>query len=219
MIPEAVRPFRFVSPHSLIEIVGRRARTLAELRDGILRVPEASIYHHTHRLLRQHLRLSPEPPNDFAHWVVRALGRADVGEALASIDMIRCRTVTEIRERLAAALEAALASLNGRAQPCPDGLEFHFLSSRVFLQPTAHEAVDAPSMAAALAKVSPESLAFHFFGPRLGRGGDAPSYAPWLRSIGRGDLAEAVDGLDPYTLTIEGLRRRLLEIVSHHGPS
>lgn len=206
-------PFRFYAPLTLIEIVARRARTLADLRDGIRCVPEASIYHHTHRLLRQHLRHSPEPPNDFAHWAARSIGRADIGEALASIDLIRCRTVAEIRERLAAVLESAIGTDNGRSPACPEGLEFHFLSARVFLRPTPWQAVDLPGFVRALAEVPARAVAFHMFGPRLGRGGAGLSYAPWLRAIGRGDLAEAVDRLDPYTLTVEGLRRRLLELV------
>jgi hypothetical protein len=206
--------FLFFVPLSLTEIVGRRARSLTDLREGILLVPEASIYYHTHRFLQQRLRLSPEPPNDFAHWTGRALGRADISEALASIDMIRCRTVAEIRERLAAVLEASLEADNGRKPPCPDGLEFHFLSARVFLSPTSHQASDLAGFSRCLTEAPAESLAFHMFGPRLGRGGPAMSYAPWLRAIGRGDIADAVDRLDPYTLTIEGLRRRLLGLVN-----
>ncbi len=219
MTPSPVAPFRFMVPLPLIEIVGRRARSLAELRDGILRVPEASIYHHTHRVLRQHLRLSPEPPNDFAHWTVRALGRADVGEALASIDMIHCPTVASIRERLAGVLEKALAAVNGRAPACPEGLEFHFLASRLFLCPTGREASDLAGFAAALAEIPVESLAFHVFGPRLGRGGAASGFTSWLRAIGRPGLAEAMGRIDPYTLTLEGLRRRLLGLVDGHEPA
>ncbi len=206
--------FLFYVPLWLTEIVGRRARSLTDLREGILRVPEASIYYHTHRFLQQRLRLSPEPPNDFAHWAGRALGRADISEALASIDMIRYRTVAEIRGRLAAVLEASLEADNGRKPPCPDGLEFHFLSARVFLSPTSHQASDLAGFSRCLAEAPAESLTFHMFGPRLGRGGAAMSYAPWLRTIGRGDMADAVDHLDPYTLTVEGLRRRLLGLVN-----
>jgi hypothetical protein len=205
--------FRFYLPLSLTEIVGRRARRLADLREGILRVPEASIYYHTHRFLQQRLRLSPEPPNDFAHWANRALGRADVSESLASIDIIRCRTVAEIRESLAFVLEASIEADNGRKPPCPDGLEFHFLAARVFLSPTQHLASDLAGLARGLAEAPAESLAFHMFGPRLGRGGAGLSYAAWLRAIERGDLADAVDRLDPYTSTIEGLRRQLLALV------
>jgi hypothetical protein len=208
--------FRFYVPLTLTEIVGRRAHSLADLRQGILRVPEASIYHHTHRFLQQHLRQSPEPPNDFAHWTARALGRADVEEALASIEIIRCRTIAEIRERLASALTSFMEPGNGRRPVCPAGLEFHFLSARTFLFPTSFEAADLPGLRAALASAPAASLAFHMFGPRLGLGDEGMGYAPWFRSLGRDALAEAVDRLDPYTMTLEGLRLKLLEIVKDH---
>lgn len=208
-------PFRFHVPLTLTEIVGRRARSLADLHQGILRVPEASIYHHTHHFLQQHLRQSPEPPNDFAHWTVRALGRADVGEALASVEIIRCRTIAEIRDQLASALTPFMEPGNSRKPVCPAGLEFDFLSARTFLIPTPVEAADRPGFAAALASTSADSLAFHMFGPRLGLGDKGLGYAPWLRSIGCEAAAAAVDRLDPYTMTVEGLRRKLLEIVKN----
>ena len=70
-------------------ILGLKARTVEELLDGITRVPDSSIYHHTHRFLQQHHYLSPEPPNDFAYWVSEVLVDSVLGEQLSSVDTVQ----------------------------------------------------------------------------------------------------------------------------------
>src|SRR5574341_1684932 len=80
MAPET--EFRFNTKFDQTILLGKKARNVAELIDGIWSVPDASIYFHTHKFLQQHHYLSPEPPNDFAYWVTNVLNEETLGEHL-----------------------------------------------------------------------------------------------------------------------------------------
>src|SRR5512141_898766 len=102
-------PFRFYTRSHLILLLGRRAKSVAELLDGIRSVPPASIYYHTHRFLQQHHYLSPEPPNDYAYWATTILNLEDLGEALASIDIVSYKHIEDLRQALANVVDKYLA--------------------------------------------------------------------------------------------------------------
>jgi hypothetical protein len=213
MIP----PFRFYSQLTLVELLGRRARTAAELLEGIRAVPDMSIYFHTHRFLRQHIRLSPEPPNDFAFWASNALGLERLGEALASVNVVKVKSLRELRDRLLAVLQMFLREENGRRPESPEGLEFHFLCCRLFIFPTSYEARSLADFVACLPHLPPESLLYHVFAPRLARGRPSDDFSAWLAAAGHPDLARVISRLDPYTMTIEGLRLKIIELVNAHA--
>src|SRR4030042_6700405 len=102
---KASEPFRLCTRLHLSELTGLKAATLNELLELIRTVSGACIYHHTHRFLQQHQYLSPEPPNDFAYWVSNVLREQELGEKLASIDIIQYSSVRALRETIQQAIE------------------------------------------------------------------------------------------------------------------
>ena len=60
--------------------------------------------------------------------------------------------------------------------------------------------------------LSNASLYFHFFEARLRLGRRTNDFSRWLTDQGRGDLADAIDRLNPYTRTLEELREDILQI-------
>ena len=102
---KAKEPFRLCTRLHLSELTGLRASTLRELLELIKTVSGSSIYHHTHRFLQQHQYLSPEPPNDFAYWVANVLGEQELGEKLASIDIVQYSSVRALREKIIEVIE------------------------------------------------------------------------------------------------------------------
>jgi len=86
------RLFEFFTRLHLTQLLGLKAFNLPELLHYIRTVPRSSIYHHTHRFLQQHIYLSPEPPNDFAYWIMEDLGDERLREKLASIDTMQDRS-------------------------------------------------------------------------------------------------------------------------------
>lgn len=209
--------FHFFTRLNLVELLGRKARNAAELLEGIRRSPGASVYYHTHRFLQQHHFLSPEPPNDFAFWTQNALGLDELSERLASIDTVRFRQIAGIRGAFITVLQAYLGERKGRLVNCQEGEEFHFMSCRTFILPTPHSAGDLREFADLLEAVSVDSLYFHIFEARLRLERGANDFSNWFESLGHADLAAEVAGLDPYTQTLEGLRRKIVRLARNHA--
>ncbi|MBN2206746.1 MAG: hypothetical protein JW742_05030 [Candidatus Aminicenantes bacterium] len=208
--------FRFYTRHNLVELLGRRATTAGELRDGIASVPGASIYYHTHRFLQQHHYLSPEPPNDFAFWVTTSLGLDALGELLASVDTVRCGRIEDLRARTLDVLDAHLANGRTRTTACPEGEDFHFMACRTFVLPTPYQARDLREFVGVLDKISIHSIYYHVFEARLRLEKGVNDFSTWFEALGHPDLARAVSRLDPYTMTLDGLRKKIIGEVQRH---
>lgn len=179
-------------------------------------MPGTSIYYHTHRFLQQHHYLSPEPPNDFAFWVANALGLDDIGERLASVDTVSFPTIRDLRTRYVEILESYSQGQNARNGDCPEGQEFHFMSCRTFILPTPYEAHNLEEFRDILKKISINSIYFHIFEARLRLERGNNDFSKWLADMGETQLALEISRLDPYTITLEGLRRELVQKVSRY---
>lgn len=207
--------FEFFTRFNLPLLLGVKARTVPELLDGLKAAPGASIYYHTHRFLQQHHYLSPEPPNDFAFWVAGSMGLDALGERLASVDTVRFRTITALQNRFIEVLESYLAETPSRAES-PEGEEFHFLSCRTFILSTGLKAADLSGFLAVLRTVSINSIYFHMFEARMRLERGENDFSNWFETLGHKDLAADVARLDPYTMTLEGLRKLLIRKVERH---
>lgn len=210
-----ITPFEFKSRLVLTELLGRRAATLPELVEGIRSVPLSSIYHHTHRFLQQHHFLSPEPPNDFAYWVTNMLNDEIAGEKLASIDVTQFLKLSDLRQRFLILMQEYLGTAINVNRQSPEGEEFHFMSSRIFVVPTGKIAGNIKEFRDFLKVVSIHSIYFHMFEAKLRLEKGDNDFSIWLRSAGKEEEAEQISRLDPYTFTLEGLREKLLKIVNN----
>lgn len=210
-------PFRFLTRLNLVELLGRRAKNIPELLEGLRLVPGTSIYYHTHRFLQQHHYLSPEPANDFAFWVTNALGLDNLGEQLACVDTISFHRIRDLRSRYIEILESYSLGRNARNGDCPEGQELHFMSCRTFILPTPYEARSLKEFRDILEKVSINSIYFHIFDARLRLERGENDFSNWLEDMGETRLAAEISRLDPYTITFEGLRRDLIQRVSRYA--
>lgn len=226
-MPQFVRanePFQFYTKLHLTELTGLRASTLSQLLGLIKEVPGSCIYHHTHRFLQQHQYLSPEPPNDFAHWVSEVLGEDELGEQLASIDTVQFLTIRSLRDKLSATIDDYLKSNPlSRLRFAGEGEEFHFIKSVSFVFATPHIAYDLQEFREALQRITIDSLYFHIFDARLRLEHGSNDFSHWLKdSICDDESADKISRLDPYTYTLEELRKTIIEIIderisSSHG--
>ena len=211
--PPTPQPFRFSTTLNLTLLTNRRAHDLAEMLGHLRAVPGSVIYHHTHHFLVQHQYLSPEPPNDFAYWVTNALQEDRLGEQLAAIDLIEFRTIRALRERIIAVIESYL---NERQQlrTAPEGEEFHFREAVSFIVPTALVARNLTEFADCLEQIGFGSLSLHFFDARLRLETGDNDFSEWLaKGLGEAELGRAIAGLDPYTYTLDGLRKEVIRLV------
>jgi hypothetical protein len=212
----ASEPFRFCTRLGLTLLTGLRARNVRELADHLKEAPDAVVYEHTHRFLQQHQYLVPEPPNDFAYWVSNVVRDDPLGERLAAIDTVRFNSLPELRQALVDAIEIHLQQ-RGEPHLVRSGREFHFMGTVRFSLPTPYEAFDLAEFVDCLRKVSLSSLYLHVFEARLRPPLGVNDFSNWFeKELGEQGLARKVASLDPYAQTMEGLRSRIVGIVSRH---
>jgi hypothetical protein len=212
---KASEPFRLCTRLHLSELTGLKAATLTELLELVRTVSGSCIYHHTHRFLQQHQYLSPEPPNDFAYWVSNVLGEAELGEKLASIDIIQYSSVRSLREKIILVLEEYLRKRPSAAKRFVNpGAEFHFIKSVSFVFPTNHIAIDLKELADILKKITVDSIYYHIFESRLRLEKGENDLSLWIeKATGDKVLADKISRLDPYTFTLEDLRKKIVYLI------
>lgn len=212
---KAEEPFRFYTRLNLSELTGLKASNLNELLGGLKDVPESCVYHHTHRFLQQHHFLSPEPPNDFAYWVTNMLGEEKLGEKLASIDIVQFTTINDLRNNIILAIDVYLKANPAAAKRfVHENERFHFLKSISFILPTQYAADDLTGFVEILKKIDVNSIYFHIFEARLRLGKKTNDFSNWIEtSLGDKELAGKILKLDPYTYTLEDLRKTIIRII------
>jgi hypothetical protein len=209
--------FYFKTRLNLVEMLGIRVSNVPDLLEQIRLVPGSSIYYHTHRFLQQHNYLCPEPPNDFAFWITNALGLDGLGEQLASVDTIKFIKINDLREAFSAIIEKSLQRKIGLTTICHEGEEFHFMSCRTFVFATDQQAADTAEFIQALRAISINSLYYHIFESRLRLGKVGNDFSLWFESSGQKKLAAEIAKLDPYTITLEGLRKKIIKTVEKYA--
>ena len=207
-------PFIFKTQLSLVETTNLKARDLIELSRHLKEAPEASVYYHTHHFLQQHQYLTPEPPNDFAYWVTQVLQEDIIGEQLAAIDTVRFSSLSSLRDAIIGTIDRYLQG-KPVLRTAPDGEEFYFMKCVLFNLPTLHRAHDLKEFLECLEKVSIGSLYNHVFEARLRPPLGVNDFSYWLSTaLGEKKLASKIEKLDPYTQTMEGLRKKIMALVN-----
>jgi len=214
-LTKAKEPFRFSTRLHLTELTGLRATNLSQLSGLMEKVPDSCIYHHTHRFLQQHQYLSPEPPNDFAYWVAEILGEDELAEKLASIDTIQYSDIATLRKDFVSVVNDFLKdSPLAKLKFARLGEEFYFMKSMSFILPANFVASDLSEFAQMLKYITFDSLYFHVFESRLRLGKGENDFSNWIEnSLGDKALADKISRLDPYTYTLEELRKKLIWII------
>ncbi len=208
-------PFYFFSELHLVKLLGMRAKNPCELLELIKQVPASSIYYHTHRFLQQHHYLSPEPPNDFAYWITNILGLDALGESLASVDIVRFGGIDDLRQELIRILSDYIAK-GKYCLDCEAGEEFHFMDCVTVIIPTPYVAHTVEEFLDIIPKLSIYSLYFHVFEARMRLRNTENDFSRWLRDSGHITMADKLSRLDPYTMTMEGLREKIIKVVSSY---
>lgn len=209
------KTFIFYSEYTLPILLGKKATNIYELIDGIKTIPTASIYYHTHKFLKQHHYLVPEPPNDFAYWIRNILIQPKLGEMIASINIAGFNSLEDLRTKMIEIFENHDRS--GYGINCQEGFEFQFMSCKTFWFKYKYEAKNLKEFFEILQKVDISTFYVNIFGSKLRRGKLKNDFAEWFESIGEIELSEKVSNIDPYTLTLEGLRKKILNMIKQYG--
>lgn len=214
-VKKAQEPFEFCTRLHLTALTGQKASNIQEFLDLIREVPGSCIYHHTHRFLQQHQNLSPEPPNDFAFWLINALNENVLAEKLASIDTVQFPSIRELREKIISTIENYIKS-NPRCLKkfAIENEEFYFMKSLSFVVKTPHLAYSLSDFKKVLKKITIDSIYFHIFESRLRLNKGTNDFSYWFEtSLGEKKLSERIAKLDPYTSTLEDLRKTIIKLI------
>ncbi len=210
-------PFVFYTERRLVALTGRRASNLNQLLGTLRDVPGSSIFYHTHHLYLAHHFETPAFSNDFALWVSEALQEGALGEKLAAIDLLSFTAIRELREAIIATIEGHVGENGRRLRECPPGDELHFCRSKSFIMRTGLTARDPKEFFEVLPQVTNVSLFFHFFEARLRLGRPTSDFSQWLSWRGEETLAKSIDALDPYSMTLDEFKERIIELGRNRG--
>jgi len=212
---KAKNPFRFHTRLHLSELTGLKAANLEQMLKVIKEVSGSCIYNHTHRYLQIHQSLSPEPPNDFAYWVTSTLKENLLGEKLASIDTTRYHSIRALRNKIVDSIEGHLKqNPSSRRKFASAGEEFQFIKSVSFVLPTGRIANSLKEFSEILKDITVDSIYFHIFEARLRLEKKTNDFSFWIgTSVGDKELAREIDCIDPYTRTMDDLRKTLISAI------
>lgn len=211
-----LEPFRLRNCALVVQSAAQKAQTLKELRDGLLRVPAASLhYHFWGQLLRP--RPDPDHYNDFAAWVARDVGDLETAERLDALNPSLFPDLEALREAILTVLEERLARGDFLSW-AKSRSDFFFVKAQMLVFPTGLEAHSAGELAEQIAQC-PSGTVFYHFVDALRRTPDGrDDFSFWLGGCGfsEEDL-RPLTRLDPYLFTLRELRDRLAEHIGTLG--
>ncbi len=217
MAKQERRSFIFDTELRLVVLTGLKAHALSELRELLDTVPRSSIFFHTHQQYLAHNFRRSHYYNDFAVWVSQALREEALAEKLAAIDLLAFTTMRELRSAFVTTIDEYAAKSTTPVPVCRPHEAFHFCRSKSFVLPTGIIANDVAEFFAKLPLITDASLYFHFFEARLRLGRLTNDFSRWLLDHGRGDLATAIDELNPYIRTLDELKQDIIQIGRESG--
>jgi Family of unknown function (DUF5752) len=182
------KPFYFNTSEHLVRIERDRALTLPEFLQALRECPEGSIFQHTFRTLQEHHFIRQGFSNDFAHWSLSACHEPVLAEQLASVDVREFTSIAGLRARMVDIVEQFLEEYP--------------------------RAASLPKFIDGLRQVSVHSIHHHFIEARLRLRRMSNDFSQWLEAeLGLKETAQAIERIDIYTNTMEGVRQQIIRIV------
>jgi hypothetical protein len=206
-------PFQFVAVSYLTRISNQVATTPAELRDGLEKCSDASIFYHTFQSLGRHHFLTEGFSNDFAQWALASLNRAELAERMAALDIRSYLELNELRNDLLRITDEFCT-----AYPNDVGREafepFYFCESIEVTVPQGSEAWTLEDFRGGLEHLGHGSINYHLLMSRLRLQLRTNDFSQWFaKELEMESLAQRTNSIDIYTNTLDGARSKLLQFI------
>jgi len=212
-------PFEFFTVAPLIRVGNEVVETLAELRDGLERCSDASIFHHTFQTLGRHHFLTEGFSSDFAQWVLTATNRRELAEQLASLDIGDYLSIAELRSDLRR-IVASYCDLFPQYANQTALERFWFCEGIEVSVPLDRCASTLEELQAGVEQMSHASFFFHFVSSRMRLHLRTNDFSLWLsRELGLERLAADVNRIDIYTNTLDSARAALVRLLVREARS
>ena len=207
------KPFYFNTSEHLLRIGRQKANTISELWQALQTCPDDSIFQHTFRTLQEHHFIRQGFSNDFAHWSLSACNEPVLAEQLASVDVREFTAIDGLRSRMVSIVDEFLQQ-NPRAGSKPGHEPFYFCASDIVVLPTPFAPDSVRGFVDAVRQVSLHSIHHHFIEARLRLHLMSNDFSQWLvEEVGLTQPADAIERIDIYTNTLEGVRQQIATIV------
>ncbi|HUO14706.1 MAG TPA: DUF5752 family protein [Verrucomicrobiae bacterium] len=214
--PSAKQPrtaFYFNTSEHLLRIGRQKANNFSELLEALRTCPDDSIFQHTFRTLQEHHFIQQGFSNDFAHWSLFACHEPVLAEQLASVDVREFTSIDGLRDRMVEIVDEFLKQ-HPRLGSQPALEPFYFCASDLLVLPTSFVADSLPSFVNGLRQVGIHSIQHHFIEARLRLHRMSNDFSQWLdEEAGLPKVADAIERIDIYTNTMEGVRQRIAGMV------
>jgi len=208
------KPFYFNTSEHLLRIGRQKANNLCDLLKALQTCPDDSIFQHTFRTLQEHHFIRQGFSNDFAHWSLFACNEPALAEQLASVDIREFTAIEGLRRRMVEILDEFL-QLHRMSGTRPAHEPFYFCASDIVVLPTTFRADTLPAFLDGLNQVTIHSIHHHFIEARLRLHRMSNDFSNWLeQEAGLSEAADAIERIDIYANTMEGVRRQIARIVS-----
>ena len=213
-VRKPAKPFYFNTSEHLLRIGRQKAGNLCELLTAVQTCPEDSIFQHTFRTLQEHHFIRQGFSNDFAHWSLFACHEPALAEQLASVDVREFTAIAGLRGRMIEIIDDFLQS-HPKSGNRPANEPFYFCASDLVVLPTKFAPDTLPGFLDGINQVSVHSIHHHFIEARLRLRRMSNDFSNWLEEeVGLKQAADAIERIDIYTNTMEGVRLQIARIVS-----
>jgi len=207
------KPFYFNTSEHLLRIGREKATTLAELLQALRVCPEDSVFQHTFRTLQEHHFIRQGFSNDFAHWSLSACHEPALAEQLASVDVREFTAISGLRQRMTEILREFLEK-HPKSGSHPAHEAFYFCASDIVVLPTPFVAATLAEFLEGLNRVSVHAIHHHFIEARLRLHLMSNDFSQWMdEEAGLPKAADAIERIDIYTNTMEGVRQQIARTV------
>lgn len=98
-------------------------------------------------------------------------------------------------------------------KPCEKGDEFYFKSCQTFVISTQMIATNLYEFYEIIKNIDINSIYFHMFDARLRLKTNENDFTLWLKEQGYENLSKKILKFDPYTMTLENLRIKLMKFI------
>jgi hypothetical protein len=208
---EMTAPFEFKQSMMLLKSTGKKARTLAELRELIASVSADSVFHHTYQyFLKGHIL---EYTNDFSQWAGESIEESGLAEQLSNVDPYDYPDIEQLRKELVRIIDLYRERFPEPREALPRD-EFFFNEAITLVFPAGLRAQNLAEFLMAVKHVDAGSLYYHFYDSRIRQGGEKNDFSQWFeQELGKSDLAGKIHSIDPFMHSLEGIRELISQAV------
>lgn len=207
------QPFQFYTAAYVVQIDNLSASRLTELREGLDRANDASIFFHTFQSLGRHHFLTEGFSNDFAQWVLASLNRPELAERLGGVDVRDYVQLADLRGDLKR-MVGEYCDTHSREAEMSAFEPFHFCQGVEVTVPLGPPVSTLEEFREVLKGLSHASLYYHFVASRLRLHLNTNDFSFWLdNTLGMDTLARRINAIDIYTNTLDTTRDAIARLI------